>query len=436
MSVIRKNIPGILSKMGILALNKMQEDAYDTILDNRETIIRSPTGTGKTLAYVLPILGEIDDTSSDVQVLILVPSRELAIQTEQVIRDMGTGYKINAVYGGRPISQDKRLLSHAPSILIGTPGRIADHMRRNTFVKNHIKVLVLDEFDKSLEVGFEEDMTEIIGDLTALEKKILTSATDLVDLPQFVGIKNPVYVDNKEFRSNTLTLRSITSPSKDKLSTLVDALLFIGDEPGIVFCNYRESINRVSGHLLRNNIPHGCFYGGMDQIERERALIKFRNSTHRLIVATDLASRGLDIPEIKFIIHYHLPLKAQEFTHRNGRTARMNKDGIAYILKWKEESLPEFIPQLEEAMLTQKHKLIDPPWTTLFLSGGRKDKISKGDIAGFLIKQGKLKREDVGVIELKQNCAFVAVKKKSASNIIKRLNNTHLKKRKIRITKA
>lgn len=412
----------------------MQEEAQLAIHSAPEVVLLSPTGTGKTLAFLLPLIAELDPEITEIQAMILVPSRELAIQIEQVIREMGTGYKANAVYGGRAASQDKLDLKHRPAILIGTPGRVADHLRRERFDTNFIKTLVLDEFDKSLEVGFEDEMSEIAAALRKLSKKILTSATQGVEIPRFVRLKNPIYVNYLDEKIDQLIIKRIVSPSKDKLETLVDALCHFGNHPGIIFCNFKDSIQRVSEHLTDNNIAHGCFHGGMDQKDRERALIKFRNGTHQLIIATDLAARGLDIPEIKFIIHYHLPHSEQEFIHRNGRTARMHSEGNAYILHWVDEKLPDFIPDLEIEALQPAAPPTPSTWRTLFISGGRRDKISKGDIAGLIFKQGSLGKEDVGNIELKQDCAFVAVQADKVADLLLQIDNSKLKKKKIRIS--
>tara|TARA_R100001369_G_scaffold20091_3_gene36963 strand:- start:42156 stop:43469 length:1314 start_codon:yes stop_codon:yes gene_type:complete len=424
----------ILEKMGIAKLNRMQEEACEVISNNSNVVLLSPTGTGKTLAFLLPIINSLNLNSEEVQAMILVPSRELAIQIEQVVREMGTGYKTNAVYGGRPFSKDKIELKHEPAILIGTPGRISDHLRRETFSVQAIKTLVLDEFDKSLEVGFEEQMTEIIQALPNIEKRILTSATQQIEIPRFVGLKDALhinYLDGK--KKSQLQIKTINSDSKDKLESLKEVLEHIGNKPGIVFCNFRDSIQRVSDYLTANQIGHGCFHGGMEQQDRERSLIKFRNGTHNIIVATDLAARGLDIPELNFIIHYQLPLKEEEFTHRNGRTARMNASGNAYVIKWVKEDLPDFI-ELDELLLLRNNEISkETQWETLFVSGGRKDKISKGDIAGLFFKEGKLEKDELGAIELKQDCCFVSVPAAKANELIANLNNTKLKKKKVRI---
>ena len=429
----KKNQDKILKKLGIEKLNPMQEESKLAIQSCSDIIILASTGTGKTLAFLLPIIAELDPLSKEVPVLIVVPSRELAIQIEQVLREMGSGYKTSVVYGGRLFSKDKIDLKHRPAILVGTRGRIDDHIRRDTFKTSQIKTLVLDEFDKSLELGFQNQMTDICSQLPGLKKKILTSATQKVHIPKFVGLKNPVYVNFIKKSESQLEVKAIISPSKDKIETLVRAIDHLGNQPGIIFCNFKESINRISEHLRANNINHGCFYGGMEQKDRERTLIKFRNGTHQLIIATDLAARGIDVPEIKFIIHYHLPLRKQEFTHRNGRTARMNKAGTAYVIHSVEEKLPEFIQNLETEKLT---KVLPPEITrkiTLFISGGRKDKISKGDIAGLFFKQGGLVGNELGTIELKQDCAFVSVPDDKADDLVDRLNNRKLKKKKIRI---
>ena len=428
------NQKNILDKLGIETLNPMQNEALASIQSNAEVVLLSPTGTGKTVAFLLPIIAELDINSAEIQVLIVVPSRELALQIEQVTRQMGSGFKTNAVYGGRAGAQDRMDLKHKPAILIGTPGRIADNIRKERFSTEFIKTLVLDEFDKSLEVGFENEMTAIVNALPNVQKKILTSATQAEKMPAFVKLKHPKYINYLHEAITQLTIKTFISPSKDKLETLVDALSHIGNQPGIIFCNFKESIQRVSDFLTANKINHGCFHGDMEQIDRERALVKFRNGTHQLILATDLASRGLDIPEIKFILHYQLPSREQEFTHRNGRTARMKTDGTAYILAWKNEVLPEFIGKATVEEILTAPLPLPSAWKTLYISGGRRDKISKGDIAGLFLKQGKLKPEELGIIEIKQDCAFVGILASKMDDVIYLTNNTKLKTKKIRVS--
>ncbi len=436
MSNITKDQKKILDKLGIKKLKPMQEEALLAIGSSPEVVLLSPTGTGKTLAFLLPIIAELDPNCKEIQVLILVPSRELAMQIEQVIRSMGTGFKANAVYGGRAGSKDRAELKHLPAILIGTPGRVADRLRRDNFSIKKINTLVLDEFDKSLEIGFKEEMSEIIAALPNLQKRVLTSATQNVEIPEFVGLEDPITINYLEEGLAQLTIKTVISDTKDKLDTLVDTLSHIGNHPGIIFCNFRDSIDRVSEFLTVNKISHDCFHGGMEQVDRERALLKFRNGTHQILVATDLAARGLDIPELKFIIHYHLPQKEHEFIHRNGRTARMYEEGTAYVLKWEEENLPDFIQNAEIEELVEGPVPTTSSWRTLYITGGRKDKISKGDIAGMFFKQAELNKDDLGIIEVKQEFSFVAVKASKVNRIIKAVNNVRIKKKKVRVSQV
>ena len=429
-----KTQSNILSKLNIEQLNAMQEEAQLVISTNTDVVLLSPTGSGKTLAFLLPIISELDINCVEIQVLILVPTRELAMQIEQVVREMGTGYKVNAVYGGRAGSKDKIDLKHRPAILIGTPGRVADRIFRDSFSTEFIQTLVLDEFDKSLEIGFENEMREIIEGLPNIKKRILTSATQKINIPEFVGLRNPKYINYLADGISQLKVKIVISPTKDKFGTLLDTLCHIGNEPGIIFCNFKDTIQEVSDFLTENHVSHGYFFGGMEQIDRERALMKFRNGTHQLLIATDLAARGLDIPELKFIIHFQLPHRNEEFIHRNGRTARMNSDGTAYVLKWKNELLPDFITNAEIEKLKTAPIPSLSKWVTLYISGGRKDKISKGDIAGWCCKQGNISNDEIGSIEIKQDCAFVAINSKKANQLVQLIDNSKLKTKKVRVT--
>jgi superfamily II DNA/RNA helicase len=432
------NIKGqtdILLKLNIESLNPMQEEAIAVIEKTDNTMLLSPTGTGKTLAFLLPLIDSLDPTIDMVQALILVPTRELAIQIEQVVREMGTGFKVNAVYGGRPMSKDKLEIKHAPAILIGTPGRVLDHFDSDRFSKESIETLVLDEFDKSLEIGFEIEMDGILRELPNIKKRILTSATQGVGIPKFVNFEKPVVIDYLKVKAaSNLSIKTVISETKEKLPRLLELLMHLGNQPGIIFCNFRDSIGEVSSYLNAQEINHSCFSGVMEQKDRERSLIKFRNGTSQILIATDLAARGIDIPELKYIIHYELPHSLEEFTHRNGRTARVNAKGTAYVLKWKNEKLPPFVGDLEGADISRQTAMGPQYWETLFISGGRKDKISKGDIAGLFFKKGNINKGQLGEIELKLDCAFVAVPFSIAGTLVKKLNNTRLKKKKVRIS--
>jgi ATP-dependent RNA helicase DeaD len=427
-----KNQAEILQKMGINTLNPMQNQAIDTINSSAKVLILSPTGTGKTLAFILPLINRLDANIAATQLMILVPTRELAIQIEQVVRNMGTGYKVNAVYGGRSGSKEKIELTHAPTILVGTPGRMADHIRRDRINLDRIKNLVIDEYDKSLEVGFEKEMKEILSALPSLERKVLTSATHKNKVPKFMNFKDAVCLDFLEAKSNDLDLSLVLSPS-NTLYTLLDLLKSLGDSRGIIFFNLKNTLNRVSEFLSDEDVEHTWFYGGMEQVDRERSLIQFRNSSQRILLATDLAARGIDIPELDYIIHYEMPSREVEFIHRNGRTARMNADGVALCIKGQDDQMPEYAKEIKTKEIQEGIGIPRNEWRTLFVSGGRKDKISKGDIVGLFMKKGNLKSNELGMIELKTDCAFVAVSSAKANDVCQRLSNQRLKKKKVRI---
>ncbi len=432
-------MPSPLDKLSIKALNPMQHEAGKALRTGADLVLLSPTGTGKTLAFLLPLLENLDTESLHIQALILVPTRELAQQIEAVARQLGTGVKVNAVYGGRSGTLDKLELRHPPALLIGTPGRIADRFRRDDYALNYIRTLVLDEYDKSLEIGFEQEMRRIIEALPGLRQRVLTSATGEVEIPAFVGLINPIQVDYRNQRSSRLKLEKLTTPERDKLDALIAALRHIGPEPGIVFCNYKDGLQRISDHLHRHAIAHESFHGSMEQADRERALVKIRNGTSHLLLATDLAARGLDIPDLSFILHYHLPPHEREFTHRNGRTARMHDDGVAYLLCSEQEHLPEYVDdlQLDDVPVSSLHasaKTNPAPWRTVYITGGRRDKISKGDIAGLFLKQGGLQPDQLGVIELQQNHAYAGVHANAVDGLIANTNNTRLKRTKVRVS--
>lgn len=425
----------VLEKLNIYELNPMQSQALEAIRANTKTILLSPTGTGKTLAFLLPVLDQLDPEIKEVQALIIVPSRELAIQIETVVRTMGTGYKANAIYGGRPISKDKIELKHTPAILIGTPGRLADHLEQARFTTKFIKTVVIDEFDISIEVGAGGEMKSIMGYLNHVTKRIMTSATQGSSIPSYLhmdGAKTLNFLSKRP--SPKLNVKTVVSPSDNKHNTLVNLLHHVGKEPGIVFCNTKERLEDLSRFLDRKNITHSCFYGAMDQRDRERALLKLRNGSVSILIASDLASRGIDIPDMSYIIHYEIPPSVQEYTHRNGRTARVNAKGTAYLIKGNREVFPDFIGKSQTIRVNTAKDIKPPFWTTLFISGGRKDKISKGDIAGLFFKQGAINKDQLGVIELKQDCAFVAVPVSIATDLVQKLNNVHLKKKKVRIS--
>ncbi len=413
----------------------MQEAAL-LVDEKSDLVLLSPTGSGKTLGFLLPLLTSLKENISTVQAMIIVPSRELALQIEQVFKTMGSGFKVNCFYGGHPVPIEINNLSQPPAVLIGTPGRIGHHLRRKTFDTSTVSTLILDEFDKSLEFGFQEDMTYIIRQLPAVRKRVLTSATPMDEIPAFTGIIEP---ETLNFLSHTasapnLKQKVVIADAADKLDALFTLICKISNEPTLVFCNHRDAVERISDLLWDRELPHDIFHGGMEQEDRERALLKFRNGSHRILVTTDLASRGLDVPEIEHIIHYQLPHNEEAFLHRNGRTARMHATGTSYLLLTPDEK-PAYLVELpEKEVLPAIAPLPQPsPWVTLYIGAGKKEKINKVDIVGLLLKKGGLDKGDVGLIEVLDHSAYAAVKRNRVDGVIRLVKDEKIKGKKIKI---
>jgi superfamily II DNA/RNA helicase len=435
------SIETILANLNIDVLNDMQFAALDAAEKNDNLVLLSATGSGKTLAFLLPVLQLLDKANKKSQALVIVPSRELALQIEQVFKSMGTGLKVTCCYGGHKRETEENNLIQPPALLVGTPGRLADHIRRGNITVDSIQTLVLDEFDKSLEMGFQEEMAFIIGSLPAVNKRILTSATDAPDIPDFIGATNAVklnFLPEDNETSEALAIQTVLSPDKDKSETLFWLLCYLGNRSSIIFCNHRESVERTSQLLSQKGIINTFYHGAMEQQERDMALCKFRNGSVNFLVTTDLAARGLDIPNIRYIIHYHLPATEDIFTHRNGRTARMDASGTAILILSSEEKLPAYITDtVTKINLPQEASLPDKPkWTTFFIGAGKKDKINKVDIVGFLSNRGELKKEDIGLIEVKDYFSFVAVRKANASNTLQMIKDQKIKNKKVKIDVA
>ena len=426
----------IYEKLQIQEMNQMQKSTFQASENEQDIILLSPTGSGKTLAFLFPVLRNLQKDISGIQAIILVPARELALQIEQVFKNMGTDFKVTICYGGHDKKIEINNLTQAPAVLIGTPGRVAYHLKNINFEPKTIKTLVLDEFDKALELGFEEDMNFIISSLKNISQRFLTSATAMDNIPKFVGLDNEKtinFLKLGEVKPNIQLKKVITIP-EEKLEALFKLICKIGNKRTLIFCNHRDAVDRISELLREKGIDRETFHGGMEQDERERALLKFRNDSTRILITTDLASRGLDIPEVESIVHYQLPPKEDAFIHRNGRTARMHAKGFAYLIMTEEENFPFIKGNTPEENITENYRIpAKTPFQTIYISAGKKDKVNKVDIVGYLIKKGELAKEDVGIIEVKDTTSYVAVARNKVKDVLKKLANEKLKGKKIKV---
>lgn len=436
----------ILRNLQISQLTPMQEATHEAYTEHKDLVLLSPTGSGKTLAFLLPLVQSLKTDVQGVQAVVLVPSRELALQIETVFKSMGTTFKAMSCYGGRPAMEEHRTMKGInPAVIIGTPGRMTDHLRKHNFDASTVATLVIDEFDKCLEFGFHDEMAEVIGELPSLKKRILLSATDADEIPQFAGVgvgnssgTNSPSANSQLIKLNFLSpeelaprlkLYKVLSPQKDKLETLYNLLCVLGQHSTLVFCNYRESVERLAEYLQSRRFPCDMFHGGMEQADRERALYKFRNGSCAVLISTDLASRGLDIPGIENVVHYHLPVNEEAYTHRNGRTARWDAEGNSYFVMHSEEQLRDYITdEVETFQFPQAlPKPSKPLWSTLYIGKGKKDKINKIDIVGFLYKKGGMTREDVGQVDVKEHYAFVAIRRSKIKQLLTLIRGEKIK---------
>lgn len=437
------NIEDILQRLHIESLNQMQSDTSDAVLHtDRDVIVLAPTGSGKTLAYLLPLTSRLNQQSDEVQAVVIVPSRELAMQSCDVFKSMGTGMRAAALYGGRATMDEHRaIMRQHPQIVFATPGRLNDHIDKLNFSTNETRWLVIDEFDKCLRMGFRAEMQKAIESLPSVERRILLSATDAEEMPQFVRMGRTERVDYLKGDDQTpdrIGLYTIHSPEKDKLHTLSLMLRAFGDEQSIVFLNYRDGVERTANFLKEEGFVVSAFHGGLDQPKREEAIYRFANHSANILVGTDLAARGLDIPDVNNIIHYNLPVGEDEYIHRVGRTGRWNATGRAFMILGPEETLPEYVKvTTEDYVLDQTPRKVSMPrMTTLYIGKGKKDKISKGDILGFLCKTCGLKGSDIGRIDVYERYAYVAVSRNLATSIIKKAVGAKIKGLKTRIERA
>ncbi len=438
MSTPLKNLlADILTKLSIEKLNPMQDAVIHEGVKGKHLMLLSPTGSGKTLAFLSVLLNNLDPKKNGVQAMVIVPSRELALQIETVFRALKSNWKVTCCYGGHSVKNEQNSLSEAPAVLIGTPGRIADHITRSSVDISHIGLVVLDEFDKSLQLGFQSQMEFIFETFKSQPQLILTSATGIDVVPEFVK-GDYTKLDFRTHQEVNLSLSLVRTPSDEKVETLMHLVKSFNQEPTLVFCNHREAVERISALLSKHHFDHGVFHGALEQIDREKSLIKFRGGAHNVLIATDLASRGLDIPEIRHVVHYQCPVHHSEFLHRNGRTARMHADGSAYLILADDESLPDYLdtklPLLKVNPFTGI--VADPDFVCLYISAGKKDKISKGDVVGFLTKSGGLTGADIGLITIIDNASYVAVKRDKTMSVLKNIKDQKIKKVRVKVEEA
>jgi ATP-dependent RNA helicase DbpA len=429
-----QNTSDFLKNLGITELNEMQKAVLNKFQKGADLILYSPTGSGKTVAFLFSILSNLQDEPGKTQVIIIAPVRELAIQIDTVFRKMATGFRVACVYGGHSVREEQRSLEVTPAILIGTPGRILDLMHRRILDGREVHTLVLDEFDKSLELGFEKEMSEIAQRLHAVKTKILTSATRLHDYPRFLKLDSPTIVDQLSAADDLkIEYFSVKSEETEKMETAFRLACEFGNVPVIFFCNHRETVERLSGYFDSHKLAAAVFHGGMEQDDREKELIKFRNGSRTVLVSTDLAARGLDIENVEHVVHFQMPLDDKSMTHRNGRTARAGKTGNVWFILAGRDHLPGYFGEpVTPKTIPAKTQTPVSKTETLFFNLGKKDKINKIDLVGFLCQAGGLDKSEIGLISVLDHRSYVAVKREKVPAVLRALQGQKIKKKSAR----
>ncbi len=426
-----------LKNLNIEELNPMQEEALKQFSHERDFVLLSPTGSGKTLAFSLllfKLLG--DNLAKGANAMIVVPTRELALQIESVIKQMNSSLNVALLYGGNNNQIEKDKLKQHPALIIGTPGRIIYHIDRVPTLLENCHTLVLDEFDKSLELGFQDQLSYIVNACRDVKHKILTSATDMEEIPAFLRLNDPIkldYFDSNALRPD-LTYYKVKSSSKLKLESLFKLLCKIGNERVLVFCNHREAVDNISEILEGKGISSIPYHGGLEQFMRELTIIKIKNGSQNILITTDLAARGLDIPEMNHVVHYQFPYKEEDFIHRNGRAGRNGQKGFVYGILTDEDRGATFLEDAELIDLDGFYPIPEEPlYKTLRINAGKKQKVNKVDIVGYILNLPGVSKEDLGLIVVKPHDSYIAIKSDVANSVVKNGSNGKIKGQKVRI---
>jgi len=446
-------LPG-LDALGYTAMTPIQAQALPAILEGRDVIAQAPTGSGKTAAFGLGLLGKIDATTGGTQALILCPTRELADQVGKHLRKLATGIpnlKLSVLCGGIPLAPQLASLTHAPHVVVGTPGRVLELVQKDALQLRGVHTLVLDEADRMLDMGFEEPIRALVKRTPKERQSLLFSATfpdairtlgnamlrDALEVSIDGGAK-PTSIEERFFE---------TDPAR-RAPLLASLLLQFKPESTVVFCNMRKDTEEVVGSLAHYGFTALALHGEMEQRDRDEVLVRFANRSCNVLVASDVAARGLDIDDIGAVVNYELPTDADTYLHRIGRTGRAGRDGLALsLVAPSERSRASLIearllengqgkPIRFERILPLEGKPSNAPqakMTTLRIDAGRTDKLRPGDIVGALTGDAGLSKDTIGKIDVYATRSYVAIARSQAKNALERLRAGKIKGRKFRV---
>ncbi len=446
-----------VTELGYDEMTPIQAQSIPVLLEGRDLIGQSKTGSGKTAAFTLPILQKLNLGERYVQALILCPTRELCMQVAREVRKLGrhhSGLQVLILSGGHPLFPQVSSLEKGVHLVVGTPGRVLDHLNRETLDLRKISFLVLDEADRMLDMGFREDMEKILGNTPKNRQTVLFSATfpaQIETLSQAYQ-NRPARVTIEPEKQAASSIRQIffEATPEVKFNGLLWILQQNQPESAIIFCNLKTTVMELTRLLAQAGVSTSCLHGDLDQNERDRVMAKFRNRSTRILIATDVAARGIDIENLDAVINFDLPSQADIYVHRIGRTGRAGQRGLAISLvtsreKGRIQSIEKLTGQTIEAKILAKVENLDVQefkkalqqdaiMATLFIGGGRKEKMRPGDILGALTGEaGGLQASDIGKIEIHDHFSYVAVSKAIAPLAMERLRDGRIKGRKFRV---
>jgi ATP-independent RNA helicase DbpA len=445
---LKPELLGNLADIGYTEMTLVQAQTLPKLLAGSDVLARAKTGSGKTAAFGLALLNKLDVTSFHAQALVLCPTRELADQVAREIRRLARAIpniKILSLCGGVPLGPQIASLQHSPHIIVGTPGRVHKHLRKGTVKLTGLQILVLDEADRMLDMGFTEELDAILAFVPADRQTLLFSAT----YPQAIAKisarvqRNPAKVDVTDDEAPALITQYWCSVTPDnRCKELVRALRAWGGALNLVFCNTKIDCAEVAAYLQAENIVAVALHGDLDQAERTQVLVRFANRSASVLIATDVAARGLDVKDLDAVFNYELPKQAEVYVHRIGRTGRAGTEGVAVSLveqreEWRLQDIESRLPAA-----TLQHRgipdakssahLLLPAMTTIQISGGRKNKLRPGDLLGALTAEGGVPGKAVGSIDLFDTYSYVAVRNAQVKDALRQLANRPIKGRKYR----
>jgi superfamily II DNA/RNA helicase len=410
----------------------LQEKTIKAVEKSNKIQLYAPTGSGKTIAFWCALL-EAKKRYSWNKVLVIVPTRELAVQIGEVFAQLKTGMKSIVCYGGHSFKSELNSIQAEPEVIIGTPGRIADHIRRESFYPKEMNALIIDEVDKVLELGFKKEVNAIKEAIGKLNFYMEVSAT----MQNTLGDEELVRVEGEKQTAPQITYYALqVTEESHKAETVLNVLNQLPPASTFVFLNHREAVDRIADYLSHKGLPVTIYHGGLDQIERERNLIRFRNGTAPIMVVTDLAARGLDVADVQYIFHYQFPNDEPSFIHRNGRTARMGATGAVFVVQ-DEKDLTQisYLKGLSVKKYKPSNQLTD--WNTnkvtLSFSAGKKDKVNKIDLLGFLTKECHIPATEIGKIDTYDHFSYVAISEDYLDAVINRKTKPKIKKSTVKI---